>query len=78
MRFQLPLRCWLSGHEDFVRTAAGRLYLECMECGRQTKGWRTGNSREAREGRSIEGACGAVNCGRCPSMPGNATALKAA
>ena len=73
MRFQLSLRCWLSRHEDFVRSAAGRLYLECMECGRQTKGWRTGKSREAREGRSIEGACGTVNCRRYPSTPSNAT-----
>ena len=78
MRFQLSLRCWLSGHEDLVRTAAGRLYLECMECGRQTKGWRTGKSHEGREARSIEGARGAVNYGRCPSTPRNATALKAA
>jgi hypothetical protein len=34
-------RCWFVGHEDGVRGTPGRLYLECVECGRQTPGWRT-------------------------------------
>ena len=41
---QLSFRCWLLGHEDLVRTTTGRLYLECMECGRQTPGWLTSKS----------------------------------
>jgi hypothetical protein len=77
LRFHLSLRCWLSGHEDFVRTAAGRLYLECMECGRQTTGWRTGKGREPREAGRIDGAPGAVGCARTLT-PGNRAALKVA
>ena len=77
MRFHLCLRCWVSGHEDFVRTAAGRLYLECMECGRQTTGWRIGKSREPREAGRIDEAPGAVGCAR-PSTTGNRAALKVA
>jgi hypothetical protein len=37
----LSLRCWIFGHEDWVRRAPGRLYLECLDCGRQTPGWTT-------------------------------------
>ena len=77
LRFHLSLRCWVSGHEDFVRTAAGRLYLECMECGRQTTGWRTGKSREPREAGRIDDAPGAAGCART-STPGNRAALKVA
>ena len=35
------LRCWILGHEDWVRRAPGRLYLECLDCGRETPGWTT-------------------------------------
>jgi hypothetical protein len=37
----LSLRCWLFGHEDWVRRVPGRLYLECLDCGRETPGWTT-------------------------------------
>lgn len=37
----LSLRCWFFGHEDWVRRAPGRLYLECLDCGRETPGWTT-------------------------------------
>jgi hypothetical protein len=43
----LSLRCWIFGHEDWVRRAPGRLYLECLDCGRETAGWTT--SRNQRE-----------------------------
>jgi len=33
------VRCLFLGHEDLVRHAAGRLFLECAECGRETSGW---------------------------------------
>ena len=78
MGFQFSLRCWLLGHEDLVRTTTGRLYLECMECGRQTAGWRTGKSRVGGEARSNEGVRDAVHYARCASTPSNRAALKAA
>jgi hypothetical protein len=37
----LSFRCWFFGHDDWVRRASGRLYLECFECGRETSGWST-------------------------------------
>ena len=40
----LSVRCWVIGHEDWVRCAPGRLYLECIECGRETPGWSIGRS----------------------------------
>ena len=78
MGFQFSLRCWLLGHEDLVRTTTGRLYLECMECGRQTPGWRTGKSRVGGKPRRNEGARDAVDDARCASTPSNRAALKAA
>ena len=38
---RVSFRCWFLGHEDWVRRAPGRLYLECFECGRKTPGWTT-------------------------------------
>ena len=35
----VSLRCWILGHEDWVRREPDRLYLECFECGRKTPGW---------------------------------------
>jgi hypothetical protein len=37
--------CWIFGHEDWVRRASGRLYLECLDCGRETPGWTTSPAR---------------------------------
>ena len=34
----LSLKCWIFGHEDWVRRVPGRLYLECLDCGRETPG----------------------------------------
>jgi hypothetical protein len=36
---RLPFKCWVFGHDDWVRRAPGLLYLECLECGRETPGW---------------------------------------
>ena len=36
---RVSLRCLLFGHDDLVRRAAGRMFLECAECGRETRGW---------------------------------------
>ena len=41
----LSLRCWLFGHEDWVRRVPGRLYLECLDCGRETPGWTTSRNQ---------------------------------
>lgn len=51
---RLSLRCWIFGHEDWVRRTPGRLYLECLDCGRQTPGWTTSRTR------CDEGASGGV------------------
>ena len=39
------LRCWIFGHEDWVRRVPGRLYLECLDCGRETPGWTTSRNQ---------------------------------
>jgi hypothetical protein len=41
VRRGLSFRCWIFGHEDWVRRVPGRLYLECLDCGRETPGWTT-------------------------------------
>jgi hypothetical protein len=41
VRRGLSVRCWIFGHEDWVRRVPGRLYLECLDCGRETAGWTT-------------------------------------
>jgi hypothetical protein len=33
------VRCLMLGHDDRIRRVAGRMYLECAECGRETRGW---------------------------------------
>lgn len=59
MRLHVSFKCWLLGHEDFVRCAPGRLYLECIECGRETKGWRIGTSGRSGDEGVGERVCGA-------------------
>ena len=36
---RVSLRCLLFGHDDLVRRVAGRMFMECAECGRETRGW---------------------------------------
>lgn len=31
--------CLMLGHDDRIRRVQGRMYMECAECGRETKGW---------------------------------------
>jgi hypothetical protein len=38
---------WIFGHEDWVRHASGRLYLECLDCGRETPDGRRPETRPA-------------------------------
>lgn len=33
------LRCWCHGHTMELRWAPDRLWLRCVECGRETPGW---------------------------------------
>ena len=33
---RLSLKCWFMGHDDWIRRTPDRLYLECLECGRET------------------------------------------
>ena len=51
---RLSLKCWLMGHDDWIRRIPDRLYLECFECGRETQGWATGTSH------STDGAGGSI------------------
>ena len=32
--------CLLAGHDDMVVREAGRMWLQCQRCGRDTPGWR--------------------------------------
>ena len=40
---RLSLKCWFMGHDDWIRRTPDRLYLECLECGRETPGCLTEN-----------------------------------
>ena len=42
---RLSWKCWFIGHDDWIRCTPDRLYLECVECGRETQGWATGQGR---------------------------------
>ena len=46
---RLSLKCWLMGHDDWIRRTPDRLYLECFECGRETQGWATRKSQAQRD-----------------------------
>ena len=48
MRLRFSLRCLLMGHDDLIRRDVDRMYLECFDCGRATRGWTLGDgSRRA-------------------------------
>ena len=44
---RLSLKCLFLGHEDGIRRTPDRVYLECFECGRETRGWTTGGSHQS-------------------------------
>lgn len=44
--------CLLVGHDDIVVRNAGRIWLHCHDCGRDTPGWRVGPTSTA-DGRAI-------------------------
>ena len=53
---RLSLKCWFMGHDDWIRRTPDRLYLECLECGRETPGWFTKNHPGDRAGGAFAGA----------------------
>jgi hypothetical protein len=44
---RLSVKCWFLGHDDWIRRGPDRLYLECVECGRETHGWTTDRTHRA-------------------------------
>ena len=44
---KVGLNCFFLGHEDWIRRTSDRLYLECFECGRETRGWTIGRSHQS-------------------------------
>ena len=65
---RLSVKCWFMGHDDWIRRTPDRLYLECIECGRETQGWATGKSHRT------DGAAGCIDNARLitpdgPSVP---------
>jgi hypothetical protein len=44
---RLSLKCLFLGHEDWIRRTSDRVYLECFECGRETRGWTTGRGYQS-------------------------------
>ncbi len=54
----VSVRCLMWGHDDRIHRAAGRLYLECADCSRETAGWnlkpeRTADRRRPEPTRSL-------------------------
>ena len=78
MRFHVSFRCWLLGHEDFVRCTHDRLYLECIECGRETKGWPIGKSNRSGDPGSGKRTRAMVACVRFAKPAKKTATLKAA
>ena len=83
VRRGLSLRCWVFGHDDWIRRVPGRLYLECFDCGRETPGWTTSRThcdeRSSTRTQAIswpdrsgsEGVPSAVGQSRRPEEPAN-------
>jgi hypothetical protein len=65
---RLSLKCWLIGHDDWIRRTPDRLYLECFECGRETQGWSTGKSHQT------DGAGGCTESARVLTREGHSSA----
>ena len=40
------LRCALGAHDDRLRRTPHRIALECVDCGRTTRGWLVGTTKE--------------------------------
>lgn len=58
MRFpRFTLRCLLMGHDDLIRRECDRIYLECSDCGRATRGWTLGRSKNRASPRTAGMKC---------------------
>lgn len=53
---RLSLKCWFMGHDDWIRRTPDRVYLECFECGRETRGWPINNHPVDQRGRDFASA----------------------
>jgi hypothetical protein len=42
----VSFRCFLMGHDDLIRREGDRIYLECRDCGRETRGWTVGRRQQ--------------------------------
>jgi hypothetical protein len=49
------VQCLMSGHEDVFARGPHRLWLQCLECGRQTSGWAIDGKLPPGTGRSTGG-----------------------
>ena len=78
MPFHISFGCCLLGHEDFVRWTHDRLYLECIECGRETKGWPIGKSNRSGDPGSGKRTRAMIACVRVAKPAKKTAALKAA
>lgn len=47
------IKCVLMGHDDLIRRSAGRLFLQCQHCGRETPGWTIGTLRPVESHRRL-------------------------
>ena len=50
---RLSLRCLMLGHDDRIQRASDRMFLECAECGRETRGWNLSNRSSRAAARSV-------------------------
>ena len=50
---RLSLRCLMLGHDDRIQRASGRMFLECAECGRETRGWNLSDRSSRAAARSV-------------------------
>ena len=49
----LSLRCLMLGHDDRIQRSSGRMFLECAECGRETRGWNLSDRSSRAAARAI-------------------------
>ena len=50
---RVSVKCLVLGHDDLVRRVSGRMFLECVECGRETTGWILSHCGESETARPV-------------------------
>jgi hypothetical protein len=58
--------CLFAGHDDMVVREAGRMWLRCQHCGRDTPGWTVG--RAAAVTGQLQGRCDMSGAACSPSF----------